>query len=198
MIKAAFLISFTGHCLLLGAPGFNLRLPYQEKKPDEITINLEVERPALLPRIDTIGEERKFKKAEENPKQQESKQKPQAKETAVQDILKERLEEKVRVINPEEEAMLRYQDMIKQKIEEVRRYPLWAKTQGIEGAVYLSFVVLSDGASQGIKIIRSSGSKILDEEAMFSIKRASPFPPIPKEIEVSFAKMEVLIVFTLK
>lgn len=198
MVKAAFLISFTGHCLLLGTSGFNLRLPYQEKKPDEITINLEIERQALLPKIYTMDEERKFKEVKEKPKQQESEQPLRTKEAAVQDITKEHHEEKIRVINPEEEAMLRYQDMVKQRIEETRKYPLWAKKQKIEGIAYLSFVVLSDGASQGIKIIHSSGSKILDEEALATIKRASPFPPIPKQINTPFAQMEVSIVFTLK
>lgn len=197
IIRAAFLISFTGHFLLLGASGFNLRLPYQEKKPDEITVNLEVERPALLPKIDTIGEEKKIKEVKERPKQKGTKQQPQTKEAAIQDITKKRPEERIKVINPKEEAMLRYQDMVKQKIEEARKYPLWAKKQGIEGIACLNFTVLSNGLSRDIKLIRSSGSGILDEEAAATIIRAEAFPPIPKEINSSSVRMEVAIVFTL-
>ncbi len=202
VIRAAFLISFTGHFLFISAPGFNLRLPYQEKKqekkPDEIMVNLEVERQALLPKIDTLGQEKKIKEVKDPPKPQVSKQQLRPEETAVRDTSQERPEEKIKVINPEDEAMLRYQDMVKQRIEEARRYPPWAKKQRIEGVVYLNFVVLPDGESQGIRIIRSSGSKILDEEAVTTIKRAGPFPPIPKEINISFAQMEVSIFFTLK
>lgn len=88
--------------------------------------------------------------------------------------------------------------MVKQRIEEVRRYPPWAKRQGIEGTVYISFVVLSNGASRDIKIICSSDSKILDKEAVATIERASPFPPIPEELNRSFVSMEVAIIFKMK
>ena len=71
VIRTAFLISFAGHCLFLGVPGFNPRLPCQEKKPDEITINFEIERSALLPKIDIMGEEKKFKEVIEKSKQPE-------------------------------------------------------------------------------------------------------------------------------
>ncbi|MBI5183435.1 MAG: energy transducer TonB, partial [Nitrospinae bacterium] len=102
----------------------------------------------------------------------------------------------VKVINHQDEVMLRYQDMVKQRIEDVRRYPLVAKRQGIEGVVYLNFIILSDGLTQDVKIIHSSDSKILDDEAVATIKRANPFPPIPKEISTSQVEMEISIVFT--
>lgn len=105
---------------------------------------------------------------------------------------------KIDIIAPEQEQMLRYQDMVKQKIEEARRYPLWARKQSIEGIVYINFIVLSNGLSQDVKIIRSAGSKSLDEEAVETIKRANPFPPIPKEINTAQVQMEVAIVFNLK
>lgn len=93
--------------------------------------------------------------------------------------------------------MLRYQDMIKQRIEEARRYPLWAKKQGIEGIVHINFTVLSTGLSRDIKLVRSSGSSILDKEAVTTIIRAEAFPPIPKEINSSSVRIEVAIVFAL-
>jgi len=111
---------------------------------------------------------------------------------------KEPIEEKTEVIDPADEAMLRYQDMVKQRIEEVRRYPYWAKRQGIEGVVGLSFVVLSNGMSRDIEIVYSSGSMVLDEEAVETIERANLFPPIPKGISTSFVQMEVSIIFTLQ
>ena len=100
-------------------------------------------------------------------------------------------QEIVEVINPQKEAMLRYQDMVKQKIESCRRYPPWAKKHGIEGTVYLKFTILSTGAARDVKIIKSSGLNILNEEAISTIKRAQPFPPIPEEIKVSSLSMEV-------
>ncbi|MCG2713958.1 MAG: energy transducer TonB [Candidatus Omnitrophica bacterium] len=191
-ISAAFVISLVGHCLFLGMPGINI-ISRQDKKPEDMVVRIEIEKPPLLPKIDVMGEEKKLKeivKEEELPEPEPEEQ--------INEVMIEKPEppkEIIEVINPQEEAMLRYQDMVKQRIEETRRYPLWAKRQGIEGIVYISFTVLSNGSSQDIKIVRSSGSKILDEEAVETIKRANPFPPMPKEISVSFVHMEVSIVF---
>jgi protein TonB len=196
VVKTAFLISFVGHCLLLGTPGFNLRLLQPEKHPEELTVELEIGRPALLPKIDIIGEEKKFKEVEKKLEQLKLKLQLHPEEIAMQDP-QERTEEKVDVIGPDNHAMLRYQDMVKQKIEEARSYPLWAKKQGIEGVVFLNFIILPNGTSQDVKIIRSSGSGILDEEAVENVKRAAPFPSIPKGIGASFVRIEISIVFML-
>jgi protein TonB len=48
-----------------------------------------------------------------------------------------------------------------------------------------------------VRVVSSSGSKILDEEAVATVKRASPFHPVPKEISKSPIGMTVAIVFSL-
>ena len=200
VIRTAFLISFAGHCLFLGVPGFNPRLPCQEKKPDEITINVEIERSALLPKIDIMGEEKKFKEVIEKSKQPEpeSKPHPRLEEIAVEEPYKDLIKEKFEVIVPAQEAMFRYQDMVKQKIESCRRYPAWAKEQKLEGVSCLVFTLLSNGMVQDIKLIRSSGFDILDKEAISTVKRASPFCPIPAKLNYSSFTMEVSLVFKLE
>ncbi len=175
--RTAFVISFVGHCLFLSMPGFNPSLP-QTEMCEEIAVEVEIERPPLLPDIDVMGDEKKLKEVVE---------------PELEEMEKELSKEIV-----EEEAMLRYRDMVKQRIEEVRRYPSWAKKHRVEGDVCIKFAILSNGLSQDVEIIHSSGSKILDEEAVDTIKRASPFPPIPEEIDSSLVRMEVSIVFTLK
>ncbi len=199
VIRTAFLISFAGHCLLLGMPGVNSYSP-QTTKPEEISVRIEIEKPLLLPKVDVMGEEKKLKEIVEEPKQSEPEPKPKLRteEVIVEEPLKEAFREKVKVIDPVQEAMFRYQDMVKQRIEEARRYPSWTKRQGIEGVACLTFIVVSHGLSQDIKIIRSSGSRILDEEAAATIKRANPFPPIPQELNQDFVSMEVSIVFILQ
>jgi len=199
VIRTTFIISLAGHLFLLGMPGFNPS-SFQVEKPDKITVRIEIEKPLLLPKIDVMGEEKKLQEIEEKQKEPEPKPKlePQPEEIVMEELPKEPIKEKVEVFDPVQETMLRYQDMVKQRIEEVRRYPYWAKRQGIEGAVSLSFIVLSNGMNQDVEIVRSSGSKVLDEEAAATIKRANPFPPIPNEIGTSFVQMEVSIVFTLQ
>jgi len=101
-------------------------------------------------------------------------------------------------INLKEELMLNYQKAVKEKIEDCRKYPYWARKQGFEGTVHLKFTILSTGAVKDIKIIKSSGFNILDKEAISTIKRASPFPPIPSELKTSSLSMEISIVFKLQ
>jgi len=202
LISAAFLISFSGHCLLLGVPGFNQRLLPEIKKAEDvhdIKISFEKDRPALLPKIDIMGQEKKFKKVEqklEQPKPELSTQ-PIPDKLTIQQIHREHIEEKINVVNPDKDIMLRYQDMVKQRIEEARRYPLWAKKQGLEGIAYLYFTILPNGMGRDVRVVSSSGSKILDEEAIATVKRACPFHPVPKEISRSPISMTVAIVFSL-
>ena len=101
-------------------------------------------------------------------------------------------------INLKEELMLNYQKAVKKKIENCRKYPYWARKQGFEGTVHLKFTILFTGAVKDIKIIKSSGFNILDKEAISTIKRASPFPPIPEKINRSTLTIEVSLVFQLK
>jgi protein TonB len=197
--RTAFLISFVGHCLFLGVPGFNPSLRREIKTPEEVIVRIEIEKPPLLPKIDIMGEEKKIREVveEQKPSEPEPELEPQSKEIVMEESSKEPIKEKVEVIDPQEEAMLRYQDMVKQKIESHRKYPNWAKRQGLEGITYLYFIVLPNGLGEDIRIIRSSGSSILDEEAVSMVKRASPFPAVPKEITSSSVGMEVAIVFSL-
>lgn len=211
VIRTAFTISLLAHGLLLGMPGFNLNKS-QPEKPQEESLQIEIEKPPLLPKIDIMGEEKKLKEIikEELP-EPESEPEPQPEEEKIVEVSKPKeqseiiekskpqpSQEIVKVINPQDEAMLRYQDMVKQRIESCRRYPNRAKKQGLEGTVYLIFTILSNGKAENIRIIRSSGFNILDNEAISTVKRASPFPPIPEKFNCSRFKMEVSIVFRLK
>jgi len=94
--------------------------------------------------------------------------------------------------------MLQYQDMVKQRIEQARRYPLWAKKQGFEGVVGLKFAILSNGTAKNIRILNSSGYKTLDHAAVQAIKRVGRFPPIPDGMKTGWIQMELAIVFKLK
>jgi len=189
------------------------------ESPKDIAVRIEIERPLLLPKIEKMGEEKKLKEiVKEKQLQIEPEPKPhlknekvtkkqELKKQAGKTVLKKKIAEKteqnplqesVKVINPQEEAMFRYQDMVKQKIESYRRYPNWAKKQGFEGTVYLTFVIMPDGQARNVKIVHSSGFNILDQETVSTIKRASPFPPVPQDVNAHFVQMEVSVVFTLR
>ena len=95
-------------------------------------------------------------------------------------------------------ALLRYQDRVKQKIEQCKKYPRWAKRQSFEGIVYLSFTILANGEAKNIRIVQPSQFDILNREAIATVNRASPFLPIPEDFNRSYVEMEVAIVFRLR
>ena len=184
----AFIISLTGHCLLLSISGINFP-SIRKNIPTEFTAKIEIEKPSVLPK--KLKEVVKKAKPIE-PEEIVTEAKPIEPE---EEVVTETINEPPDIT---QEVMLRYQNIVRQMIEEKKEYPYWAKIRGIEGRVHLKFVILSNGEVQNIEIVRSSGSSILDKEAISTIKRASPFPPIPKELELSLIQMEIPIIFALQ
>lgn len=78
-----------------------------------------------------------------------------------------------------DEALFVYLMMVKKKIEEGKQYPSDALKKDEEGEVHLKFTILQDGSVKNISIIKSSGSRILDEASVQLMKRVSPFFPPP-------------------
>jgi len=91
-----------------------------------------------------------------------------------------------------------YQSLVIGKIERNKRYPAWAKREGFEGRAYVKFTIFSSGQAENISISSSSGFSILDESAISTVKRASPFPPLPKELDLSQLNLKLAIIFELK
>lgn len=61
-------------------------------------------------------------------------------------------------------------------------YPDAAKQQRLEGELILDVVVRSDGAVDNVRILRSSGHKILDDGAKRIVQIAGPFEPFSEEM----------------
>lgn len=74
---------------------------------------------------------------------------------------------------------------IRQKIFQAKQYPLVAKRQGIEGRVQILFALNPGGEIQELSVIESSGFPLLDQEALATVKRASPYPYYADDIIVS-------------
>ncbi|OIP34160.1 MAG: hypothetical protein AUK27_08215 [Deltaproteobacteria bacterium CG2_30_66_27] len=87
-------------------------------------------------------------------------------------------------LNAPEVQYISYFASIKRKIELVWQYPYEAAAAGIQGELALDFVIARNGAVSSIELVRSSGSKILDDEAIRSIRVAAPFDPIPARYKI--------------
>ncbi len=87
-------------------------------------------------------------------------------------------------LNAPEIQYISYFASIKRKIELVWQYPYDAAIHGIEGDLQIDFVIGRSGKIESVELVRGSGHKILDDEAMRSIRKASPFDPIPAEYRI--------------
>lgn len=74
--------------------------------------------------------------------------------------------------------------LISAAIERAKTYPSMARRRGIEGTVYVSFSIGAEGDAKEIKVVKSSGYKILDETTVKVIKDAAPYPHIDDRVEV--------------
>jgi protein TonB len=87
-------------------------------------------------------------------------------------------------LNAPEIQYISYFASIKRKIELVWQYPYEAAAAGIEGELQVDFVIARSGRLESVTLIRGSGYKILDDEAMRSIRMAAPFDPIPADYKI--------------
>lgn len=70
------------------------------------------------------------------------------------------------------------------KVERVGNlnYPDEARRQGISGSLMLQVSINTDGSVRNIRLLRSSGHKVLDDAAIRIVQLAAPYPPLPPEI----------------
>ncbi len=67
---------------------------------------------------------------------------------------------------------------IHRRIEGAKHYPEDARRQGIEGTVSVRFRVRGDGHVEAAEVVASSGSRLLDEGSLDTVRRAAPFPSV--------------------
>jgi protein TonB len=77
-------------------------------------------------------------------------------------------------------------DSVRRKIELVWVYPLEAAQAGIQGEVTIDFVIERNGSVSSIRLVKSSGYKVLDDEAIRAIQVVgrARFNPIPKSYNI--------------
>ncbi len=81
---------------------------------------------------------------------------------------------------PSSAAITNWQKSLVAHLDRFKRYP--AQARGATGVVSLAFGIDRKGVLVSSRIAKSSGSAVLDAEALAMIKRAAPLPPPPAEI----------------
>jgi protein TonB len=95
-------------------------------------------------------------------------------------------------------AVSTWQRTVQQHLQSRKRYPRTAQTRRQEGIAVIRFVLDRHGTLLSAQLERSSGARILDEEAVDLVHRAQPLPPPPPEIANDRIEVTIPIEFMLK
>lgn len=93
-----------------------------------------------------------------------------------------------------ESSIAGYVDRWKRKIESVgsKYIPEQGNLQGLTGSPTLEVTIVASGELAEVVIIRSSGSRVLDQAALSILRRAAPFDPFPESVRVDYPELNFL------
>jgi len=100
-------------------------------------------------------------------------------------------------LDTDEFKFISYNRWLKIKVESVLRYPELAALSGLQGTLYIEFNIMKDGSLRDLDLLKSSGYKILDDEALRAIRDAAPFQPLPNEWKMDHYTIRAAVLFYL-
>jgi len=80
------------------------------------------------------------------------------------------------------DAMPNWKSRLLAQLERYKRYPDEAQRRGEHGVTQLAFDVDRHGGVHDVRILRSSGSPLLDRATLALVRRAAPLPPPPADL----------------
>ncbi len=99
---------------------------------------------------------------------------------------------------PDANAVPAWQGRLIGQLQRAKRYPDAARGAGEEGAAIVSFTMDRAGQVLSVRLVRSSGSAALDQEALALVHRAEPLPPPPAQLPGQTLTLTVPIRFSLQ
>jgi len=98
---------------------------------------------------------------------------------------------------PAQGSVRAYSLKLRRWIERHKRYPREARRKRLEGTVRLWIRIDRNGAVLASRVTRGSGMAVLDNATAKLPRRASPFPPIPREVGKSTFSFSVNLRYAL-
>ena len=95
-------------------------------------------------------------------------------------------------------SMSNYLGKIVSRLKRQKRYPSSARQKKLQGTAVIAFTVKANGGVAGVRLRRSSGHPALDREVRAMLRRAAPFPPIPKNSRRRALLLSVPITFRMR
>ena len=96
-------------------------------------------------------------------------------------------------LDTKEAKYISYFSRIKQQIQRVWVYPSQGIKRTLSGELTLKFEISKDGNLLSLRLINSSGSNILDANAVKAVRGAAPYYPFP--ITITKKKLSILATF---
>ena len=96
-------------------------------------------------------------------------------------------------LDTKEAKYVSYFSRIKQQIQRVWVYPSQGTKRTLSGELTLKFEISKDGNLLSLRLINSSGSNILDANAIKAVRGAAPYYPFP--ITITKKKLSILATF---
>jgi len=100
-------------------------------------------------------------------------------------------------LDTDEFKFISYNRWLKIKVENVLKYPELAALSGLQGTLYIQFDIMKDGSLGNLELLKSSGYKILDAEALRSIRDSAPFQPLPDSWAMERYTIRAAVLFYL-
>ena len=107
---------------------------------------------------------------------------------------------KVISASTKEHRFAQYLSSWRKKIERVGNlnYPDQARRDKLYGTVLLHVAVRANGSLEMVKVLRSSGKKILDDAAVRSVKLAAPYAAFPADIRADIDILDITRTFQFR
>ena len=195
-LTETILLSVLFHvAFLFSIPSFNLK---DTILPMELDINILINQPEPIKKILSQPEPKPIKKIKyKEPVPIKEIVKPEPKAPTIK-------QEPIALTKPNispsaiKKTMESYSTKLTKAIARQKKYPRIAQMRGWQGELILDLKVDGQGNLLQAKIKQGSKFKILDTEGMNMVKRASPFPKPPKELESKIFNVIVPISFKLQ
>lgn len=207
-ITFLFLIIFTCHTIIILKMFKNHTRIVNKKEESQIIVTQAklikkvTPKPVVKKKVKT--HKKKIKKAVIKPKKIEEK-KPDTvvvkKDIVVDTNVTKEVIKKVVEVGPSKEEINniknKYLSGLKQKLEDIKKYPRMAKRMGQEGIVIVNFSISKEGKFKDINISKKCKYSLLNKEAKKTVANLEKYKKIPEELKIVSWKIEVPIKFSI-
>ncbi len=100
-------------------------------------------------------------------------------------------------LDTDEFKFMSYNRWLKIRVESMLKYPELAAVSGYQGTLFIKFDIMKDGSLGGLEVLKSSGFKILDDEALRAIRASAPFQPLPEDWRMDRYSIRAAVIFYL-